>query len=205
MGQGGQYDGGVIPEVVSRGALVLNRVVKHHYGSAVVVLRPPAGVVARTLTLRGEGTGPWRMALGDRSAKTFTVDNTTEIFTSTAHGYENGDGPLKVSNSGGALPTGLLNTTLYYVHVIDADTFTLHLTRQDAIDGLIATAVTVSTNGTGTQTIGGIVATAIGASVTDGYGTLPLTVADGWVTIAAPRRLTVVTAGATDCLTYFYA
>lgn len=82
------------------------------------------------------------------TGKTFTADNTTEILTSTAHGFTDGEGPYVVSNSGGALPAGLSATTLYWVSVIDADTYTLNTGRSDA-----RVPVTFTDNGTGTQTI----------------------------------------------------
>ena len=84
------------------------------------------------------------------SPTTFTADNTTEIFTATAHGLKTGDGPFQVSNSGGALPTGLLALTNYWVIRIDANTFYLATSLANALAG---TFLTISTNGTGTQTI----------------------------------------------------
>lgn len=80
----------------------------------------------------------------------FTADNATEIFTKAAHGLLTGDGPLQVSNSGGALPTGLVAVTDYWVIKIDANTFYLATTIANALAG---THLSISTNGTGTQTI----------------------------------------------------
>lgn len=80
----------------------------------------------------------------------FTADNTTEIFTAVAHGLLTGDGPFQVSNSGGALPTGLLALTDYWIIKIDADTFYLATSRANALAG---THLSISTNGTGIQTI----------------------------------------------------
>ncbi len=80
----------------------------------------------------------------------FTADNTTEIFTKATHGLLTGDGPLQVSNGGGALPTGLAGSTDYWVIKIDADTFYLATTRANALAG---THLSISTNGTGAQTI----------------------------------------------------
>lgn len=82
--------------------------------------------------------------------KVFTADNTTEIFTATAHGLQTGDGPFQVSNSGGALPTGLATLTNYWVIVIDANTFYLATSLANALAG---THLLISTNGTGTQTL----------------------------------------------------
>lgn len=84
------------------------------------------------------------------SPTTFTADNTTEIFTAATHGFKTGDGPFQVSNSGGALPTGLAAVTDYWVIRIDANTFYLATSLALALAG---TFLTISTNGTGTQTI----------------------------------------------------
>jgi hypothetical protein len=80
----------------------------------------------------------------------FTADNTTEIFTAVAHGLLTGDGPIQVSNGGGALPTGLSASTNYWVIKIDADTFKLATSRANAIAG---SNLLITSNGTGTQTL----------------------------------------------------
>jgi hypothetical protein len=59
----------------------------------------------------------------------FTAANGTEIFTSVAHGLITGDGPVRVVNAGGALPTGLAADTDYWIIKIDADTFYLATSR----------------------------------------------------------------------------
>ena len=82
--------------------------------------------------------------------QTFTAANATEIFTAVAHGLLTGDGPFQVSNSGGGLPTGLTAATDYYIIKIDADTFYLAASRALAYVG---TAVAITCDGTGTQTI----------------------------------------------------
>ncbi len=80
------------------------------------------------------------------SARTlvFTATNADEIFHSVAHGMVAGT-PVKVANSGGALPAGLVAGTQYYVITVTADTFQLSLT----VGG---SAVLITTDGTGTQT-----------------------------------------------------
>ncbi len=87
---------------------------------------------------------------------TFTADNTTDIFTAAAHGLVTGDGPFQVSNGGGALPTGLAAVTDYWIIRLTDDTFQLATSVANAILG---TALTISTNGTGTQTIADTVTT----------------------------------------------
>ncbi|MCC6425638.1 MAG: hypothetical protein IT435_02335 [Phycisphaerales bacterium] len=84
------------------------------------------------------------------ASKTFTADNTTNVFTSSSHGLLTGKGPVVVSNSGGALPTGLAAATFYWPIRIDANTFKLATTRENAARG---TAVDISTNGTGTNSV----------------------------------------------------
>lgn len=81
---------------------------------------------------------------------TFTADNTTETLTATAHGLETGDGPLRLTNSGGALPTGLATATDYWIIRTGADTFKLASSLANAY---ASTEVAFSTNGTGTHTI----------------------------------------------------
>lgn len=88
--------------------------------------------------------------MGTADLQTFTADNATNIFTVVGHGFVTGKGPVLVSNSGGALPTGLSASTWYWPIVIDADTFRLATSRANATYG---TAVDISTNGTGTNSI----------------------------------------------------
>lgn len=95
------------------------------------------------------GIGAGATAL-HRTTMVFTADNTTETFTSTAHGMATGYGPITVSNSGGALPTGLSAVTNYWVINITADTFKLATSLANA---LALTNLSISTDGTGTQTL----------------------------------------------------
>jgi hypothetical protein len=82
------------------------------------------------------------------SAGTFTAA-VTDICTKVAHGMKTGL-VVMVSNSGGALPTGLAAATDYYVIRIDADTFKLASSLNNANAG---TAVDITGTGTGTQTV----------------------------------------------------
>ncbi len=81
---------------------------------------------------------------------TFTVANATEIFTIATHGLLTGDGPFRVSNSGGVLPTGLAADVDYWVIKIGASTFYLAPSLAAAIAGKF---LSVSTDGTGTHTL----------------------------------------------------
>lgn len=82
----------------------------------------------------------------------FTATNADEKFHATAHGLQTGDS-LQVSNSGGALPTGLAPVTTYFAIVLDANTFMLATTLALALAG---TNLLISTDGTGTQTIASV-------------------------------------------------
>lgn len=120
------------------------------------------------------------------TALTFTAANATEIFTATAHGLLTGDGPVQVSNSGGALPAGLTAATDYYVIKIDANTFYLATTRSNAYAG---TNLLISGDGTGTQTIAAIAATVrpliVASYSTDSAGAgVNTLVADTWTSLA---------------------
>lgn len=83
------------------------------------------------------------------TAKTFTVDDATDIITTaSAHGLVTGN-VLRVSNSGGALPTGLVGATDYFVILLSTTTFKLASSLANAQAG---TAIDITTAGTGTQT-----------------------------------------------------
>jgi hypothetical protein len=81
---------------------------------------------------------------------TFTTTHAANTLTAVAHGLLTGDGPIRVSNAGGALPAGLVAATDYYVIKVDADTLSLASTRANAF---ISTAVDLTDDGTGTHTL----------------------------------------------------
>ncbi len=87
--------------------------------------------------------------LASLSAQPFTANDVSSEFTRTAHGLNTGDGPVWVSNSGGALPAGLVAATNYWAIKIDANTFQLATSLANALAG---TFQVITTNGTGTQT-----------------------------------------------------
>lgn len=80
----------------------------------------------------------------------FTATNADEIFHAAAHGLLTGDGPIQVSNGGGALPAGLAPVTDYWVIRIDANTFYLATSLELALAG---THLLISGDGTGVQTL----------------------------------------------------
>lgn len=80
------------------------------------------------------------------ATKVVTVANATDIFTSTAHGFVL-DQKLRFTNSGGALPTGLLPFTDYFVIAgnLATNTFQVATTKGGA-------SINMTTDGTGTNT-----------------------------------------------------
>lgn len=83
------------------------------------------------------------------SAGAFTAENVANLFTKATHGFKTGL-KVRVSNSGGALPTGLSAATDYFVIYVSASTFKLASSLVNANAG---TAIDISDDGTGTQTI----------------------------------------------------
>lgn len=81
-------------------------------------------------------------------AATMTADSSTDILTAVGHSYSNGD-PVRVWNTGGALPTGLSANTDYYVRDVSGDTFKLAATSGGS-------AIDITGNGTGTSFVGEI-------------------------------------------------
>ena len=87
---------------------------------------------------------------GTGSGITFTADASLDLCTASGnHGLKTGRSPIKISNSGGALPAGTDNTTHYWPIVTGATTFKLAITRGNAMKGV---AVDITGAGTGTQT-----------------------------------------------------
>lgn len=79
------------------------------------------------------------------NSQVFTASSTTDIFTAVEHGFANGD-PVNFANTGGALPTGVVEGTTYYVKSATADTFQVAVTPA-------GTAIDLTSNGTGTNTV----------------------------------------------------
>lgn len=87
---------------------------------------------------------------------TFTADPSSDALTMTAHGLVTGDGPFRPSNSGGALPGGLVATRDYWIIFVDANTVRLSSSLSGAISGLFTN---ITSAGSGTQTLSGPSAT----------------------------------------------
>lgn len=89
------------------------------------------------------------------TANTFTATNATNTITLAAHGVPVGEfrGPYRVSNSGGALPAGLLDSVAYWFRATSATEGQLFRSRRDAAND--TNVAQFSDDGTGTQTIQG--------------------------------------------------
>lgn len=115
-----------------------------------------APVVGRTygLKLKGvpfEDTTCQYVALADFTFVDGDITTGTDLIAKTAHGMSTGDGPFRVSNSGGALPTGLAVDTNYWIIATTADGFKLASSKANA---LAATAVDITAAaGGGTHTL----------------------------------------------------
>lgn len=105
---------------------------------------------AYTLKVKGEGVTSTTVTYTTLADITFTTTHASETFTSTAHGMETGDGPYRVSNSGGGLPAGIAVDTDYWIIKLTADTYQLAATRADA---LAETELLITSDGTGTHTL----------------------------------------------------
>ncbi len=81
---------------------------------------------------------------------TFTADSTTDQLAATGNPLQTGDGPVRTSNSGGALPGGLAAATDYYWIKVDADHGRAATSRANALAGVF---IDITSNGTGTQTL----------------------------------------------------
>lgn len=102
------------------------------------------------LAVAGEGLTTTEISITPLADLTFTTAHASETLTSVAHGMVTGDGPYRLTNAGGALPTGLAVDTDYWIIRLTADTYQLAASYADAI---AETEVTFSSDGTGTHTL----------------------------------------------------
>ncbi len=78
------------------------------------------------------------------------VTNASDRFTSAAHGMSTGDGPYRLKNVGGGLPTGSAVDTDYWIYKEDADNFKIATSKANALAG---TVVNLTSDGTGVHTL----------------------------------------------------
>ncbi len=93
--------------------------------------------------------GTFRCRVGLLSPRVFTAESDDNRLTIAGHPYTDGDGALRVSNSGGALPGGLVADVDAFVGDVTTNTFRLFSDPQRRI------LLTLATDGTGTNSIGG--------------------------------------------------
>lgn len=98
----------------------------------------------------------------------FTTTHGTETVNITAHGLLTGDGPFRLTNSGGALPAGYATATDYYAIRTGADSLQLAASRALAFAG---TAVAITGDGTGTHTLSDTASTRRPVVVASGVNT----------------------------------
>ena len=174
-----------------------------------LITRPPGAGSLLYLHLEVISTN-FRLRPGDYRPKTFTtLSDVNETLTCTAHGYLAGDGPIRASNSGGALPTGLSATVDYFIGVVDANTIALYTSEATAITNLLADRVPFTGAGTGTHTLGGMTAVPDPTSMHN-YIVLERGTAAGMshhepFVMVAPQRLTVLGSAVTAVLKYWFA
>jgi hypothetical protein len=102
--------------------------------------------IIREMTASWKGTTFYAAFLIDsRVTFPFSVDAGTDVITATGHTYINGQ-RVRVSQSGGALPSPLVANTDYYVRDVATNTFKLALTSG-------GTAIDLTTTGSGTLTV----------------------------------------------------
>lgn len=105
-----------------------------------------------TCKVRGDGvtTTDIEIPLPLTDVTVSAVANASETFTAVAHGMATGDGPYRLTNSGGGLPAGTAVDTNYWIIKLTADTFRLASSYANAI---ALTPVAITTDGTGTHTV----------------------------------------------------
>jgi TP901-1 family phage major tail protein len=141
--------------------------------------------------LRGTGAG-----------LTGTVNTTTEVWTTTTHGWSTGQ-PVEISSSG-ALPTStpqVAGKTIYFINVQSPTTFTMHAGMSAALAG--TSPINFSTIGSGTLTISPIVTLAGMRSTAFALNNAPVDITNkdsaGWRTLLAAagvQSFTITASGA---------
>ncbi len=121
-------------EIGGAGPVPIGGEVSHNVAGAAETFEIVKSSGAQYIVIRGE-VGTHRVRAGKLDARDFVdgdVNVATDTITEVAHGYETGDGPLFLSNSGGALPAGLAADTPYWIIKVDDDNFRLAADPGDA-------------------------------------------------------------------------
>ncbi len=121
--------------------------------ATMVYTLDPVAASSREYILRVKGEGVTSTEVSYTTLNgdyVFTAANASEELTIANHPFSTGDGPFRLINSGGALPTGLAADTDYWIIKISASVIQLAASKADA---LALTEVTFSTDGTGTNSL----------------------------------------------------
>lgn len=110
-------------------------------GASTLVTTGTGAPLSSGILTKASGTGDATITF---SSVTPSVNYAT--FTISGHGFKNFD-PIKLSNSGGALPSPLVAGTVYYVGSVTTDTFQLYATSA------LGTPINITNAGSGTNTI----------------------------------------------------
>lgn len=110
----------------------------------------PTVGTAIALTVEGDGVTTTEISVTPLADLVFTTTHASETLNIAAHGMATGDGPYRLTNAGGALPTGLAVDTNYWIINTGAGTVQLASSYANAI---AETEVTFSDDGTGTHTL----------------------------------------------------
>jgi hypothetical protein len=133
------------PEMIAVGRAAGQPTQRYQINVSSVTLGGVYGV-----NVAGEGVTATEVRYTTLADLTWAGSNAGDLGTAVAHGMSTGDGPYRVSNSGGALPTGLAVDTDYWIIKLTADTFQFATSKANA---LALTAIVLSSDGTGTQTL----------------------------------------------------
>lgn len=139
------------PEQIAIGRAIGKPTQKYRIDVSAVTLGASYGV-----NVSGQGVTATEARYTTLADLTFTMANATELATSALHGMSTGDGPFRLSSTGG-LPTGLTVDTDYWI-IADAtipggdfaNSFQFASSKANA---LASTEVLVTTDGTGVQTL----------------------------------------------------
>jgi len=125
---------GRIPSSPFLPAIPLSAKINAFVGQAITEARRPDG--ASFLFVAPTGTGSTFLRVGPQAQRTFAdgdVDVGADAITIANHGYQDGDGPVRLSNAGGALPGGLSAGVDFWIHVVDANTIQLAVSQSNAM------------------------------------------------------------------------
>lgn len=137
------------PEQVAIGRAIGKPTQKYRLDVSAVTLSASYGA-----TVKGQGATANTFAYATKADLTFVDADVTagsDTIVEAAHGMATGDGPYRLSNTGGALPAGLAVDTNYWIIAPTDGTFKLASTKANAL-ALTAVDITAAA-GAGTHTL----------------------------------------------------